>query len=308
MIMKRIVGNQSLYASTARNSGTPRIVSTIVAQEPPTLDVIAQSGMPQSLGLINVDGKNPWILDWRATDNLTGSSEQFVSYTPCVGHYLIWEMWFATFINDYTYLTWVYPVTDKSENAFPYPPPSDSFRLSQGVLPEFYISTRLISEACVFVGYPLHQRGYKYFHSPSRKYFVTIDVTFCEDRPYFPVSHLQGERGILERKLGPPTSQLPTPIQDSEPLRDQGTRSCTKHAICNYVSYDNLSPQFKAFTTSRGSTTILKNIHIALECPEWKNIVMEKMKALEKNNTWEICALPKGHKPMGCKWVFALKY
>ncbi|KAA0064018.1 putative mitochondrial protein [Cucumis melo var. makuwa] len=40
------------------------------------------------------------------------------------------------------------------------------------------------------------------------------------------------------------------------------------------------------------------DIPIALrkECPEWKNVVMEEMKALEKNRTWDICALPKGHK------------
>ncbi|KAA0062437.1 putative mitochondrial protein [Cucumis melo var. makuwa] len=88
----------------------------------------------------------------------------------------------------------------------------------------------------------------------------------------------------------------------------KGTRSCTKHSISNYVSYENLSPQFRAFTASLHFTTIPKNIYIALEFPEWKNAVMEEMKALEKNNTWEICALPKGHKPVGCKWVFTLKY
>ncbi|TYK04503.1 putative mitochondrial protein [Cucumis melo var. makuwa] len=38
------------------------------------------------------------------------------------------------------------------------------------------------------------------------------------------------------------------------------------------------------------------------------NEAEQEMKALEKNNTWEICALPKGHKPVGCKWVFTLKY
>ncbi|KAL0548477.1 hypothetical protein IC582_012930 [Cucumis melo] len=46
------------------------------------------------------------------------------------------------------------------------------------------------AQACVFVGYPIRQCSYKCFHPPSRKYFVTIDVTFCENRPYFPVSHL----------------------------------------------------------------------------------------------------------------------
>ena len=46
------------------------------------------------------------------------------------------------------------------------------------------------------------------------------------------------------------------------------TRSCTKHLICNYVSYESLSPQFRAFTTGRDYTMIAKSIYIALECPK----------------------------------------
>ncbi|KAL4010603.1 hypothetical protein IC575_030105 [Cucumis melo] len=76
----------------------------------------------------------------------------------------------------------------------------------------------------------------------------------------------------------------------------KGTRSCTKHPICNYVSYDNLSPQFRAFTASLDSTIIPKNIYTALECPERKNAVMEEMKALEKNKTWEIYGTLDRHK------------
>ena len=33
-----------------------------------------------------------------------------------------------------------------------------------------------------------------------------------------------------------------------------------------------------------------------------------KMEALEKNKTWEIVELPKGKNPMGCKWIFTVKY
>ena len=69
-----------------------------------------------------------------------------------------------------------------------------------------------------------------------------------------------------------------------------------------------ISPQFRVFTTSLDSTIIPKNIYAALECPEWKNAFREEMKTLEKNRTWEICALPKGLKIVGCKWVFSLKY
>ncbi|KAA0026222.1 Cysteine-rich RLK (receptor-like protein kinase) 8 [Cucumis melo var. makuwa] len=131
---------------------------------------------------------------------------------------------------------------------------------------------------------------------------VTIDVTFYEDWPYFPISHLQGEREILERKLDPLLVSHRLRITGTEnPVEpcinstmSENDRSCTKHSISNYVSYENLSPQFRAFTANLDSTTIPKNIYIALECPEWKNAFMEGMKAFEKNNTWEICALPKG--------------
>ena len=44
---------------------------------------------------------------------------------------------------------------------------------------------------CVFVGYALTQKGYKYFEPISKKMFVTMDVTFFELIPYF-TSHFQG--------------------------------------------------------------------------------------------------------------------
>ena len=35
---------------------------------------------------------------------------------------------------------------------------------------------------------------------------------------------------------------------------------------------------------------------------------MEEIRALEKNGTWEVMTLPRGKKPVGCKWVFTVKY
>ena len=35
---------------------------------------------------------------------------------------------------------------------------------------------------------------------------------------------------------------------------------------------------------------------------------MEEIRALEKNGTWEVMTLPRGKKPMSCKWVFIVKY
>ena len=33
----------------------------------------------------------------------------------------------------------------------------------------------------------------------------------------------------------------------------------------------------------------------------------DEIKAIEKNDTWELAALPKGHKPIGVKWVYKIK-
>ncbi|TYK11114.1 reverse transcriptase [Cucumis melo var. makuwa] len=57
-------------ASTSQPIGPAAIQTSF-----PTLSAIAQSGMSQSLGLISVDGTNPWILDSGATYHLTGKGQ-----------------------------------------------------------------------------------------------------------------------------------------------------------------------------------------------------------------------------------------
>ncbi|KAK2991285.1 hypothetical protein RJ640_024550 [Escallonia rubra] len=47
---------------------------------------------------------------------------------------------------------------------------------------------------CVFVGYAAHQKGYRCYHPPTHKMFITLDVVFHEDLMYFSTeSELQGE-------------------------------------------------------------------------------------------------------------------
>jgi len=41
---------------------------------------------------------------------------------------------------------------------------------------------------------------------------------------------------------------------------------------------------------------------------EWRQAADLEYKSLISNNTWELVELPAGHKPIGCKWVFKVKY
>lgn len=36
-------------------------------------------------------------------------------------------------------------------------------------------------------------------------------------------------------------------------------------------------------------------------------VMNSKIRALEKNHTWEITTLPVGKRPIGCKWVYKVK-
>ncbi|RVW94082.1 Copia protein [Vitis vinifera] len=46
----------------------------------------------------------------------------------------------------------------------------------------------------------------------------------------------------------------------------------------------------------------------ALKISEWKKAVQDEIDALEKNGTWTITDLPVGKRPVGCKWIFTIKY
>ncbi|KAL0361772.1 UNVERIFIED_CONTAM: Retrovirus-related Pol polyprotein from transposon RE2 [Sesamum radiatum] len=40
---------------------------------------------------------------------------------------------------------------------------------------------------------------------------------------------------------------------------------------------------------------------------EWQQAMREELNALDKNETWDLVDLPKGKRPIGCKWVFRVK-
>ena len=46
----------------------------------------------------------------------------------------------------------------------------------------------------------------------------------------------------------------------------------------------------------------------ALVDPRWKASMNEEMKSLQKNETWELVDRPPGKKPVGCRWVYIVKY
>lgn len=53
---------------------------------------------------------------------------------------------------------------------------------------------------------------------------------------------------------------------------------------------------------------IPNSVQVALKIPAWKLVVEKEVRALESNKTWILMMLPLSKKPVGCKWIFPIKY
>ena len=88
----------------------------------------------------------------------------------------------------------------------------------------------------------------------------------------------------------------------------KGVKSCTQHPISNYVTYEHLPDSVQALVSNLAVLKIPNNIQEAWENPDWRKAIRDEMHALEKNGTWEVVPKPKEKVPVGCKWVFTIKY
>ncbi|RVW38886.1 Retrovirus-related Pol polyprotein from transposon TNT 1-94 [Vitis vinifera] len=111
-----------------------------------------------------------------------------------------------------------------------------------------------------------------------------------EERALSQQTH-EAEPGPNPSKL--PGNNAPDGTVDSELENDilnmpiawrKGVRSCTQHPIGNFISYDKLSPTFRAFTSSITDIQVPQNIQEAFKYPKWKAAVDEEVRALEKND------------------------
>jgi len=113
---------------------------------------------------------------------------------------------------------------------------------------------------------------------------------------------------ILYHQILNPSSSLPSADSDHHwPIALRiGTRS-NPYPIYNFFSYHRLSHSYSSFVFSLSTITVPNNVYEALGHPGWWQAMIDEMLALKHSDTWKLVPLPLGKRPMGCRWVYAIK-
>uniref|UniRef100_A0A2N9J0X3 CCHC-type domain-containing protein n=1 Tax=Fagus sylvatica TaxID=28930 RepID=A0A2N9J0X3_FAGSY len=143
------------------------------------------------------------------------------------------------------------------------------------------------SKKCIFLGFKKGVKGYKLWDPVAQKVVISRDVVFDEKSMTKAFKEEKSQAVESSNNIGRSTVQV-----ELDELESQ-------YGFEDLVSYALL-------TSSEDPSTFQEAIESS-EKDKWMEAMVEENESLSKNKTWELTELPKGKKPIGCKWVFKKK-
>lgn len=106
------------------------------------------------------------------------------------------------------------------------------------------------------------------------------------------------ETTAITSELRTEASEMPSQTAEDEPLLFRSLRDIYEETIEVETDYNSLC----MIATKEPSSFVE-----AMQLDDWKQAMETELEAIRTNDTWELAVLPKGHKPIGLKWVYKVK-
>ncbi|CAL8157460.1 unnamed protein product [Prunus armeniaca] len=165
------------------------------------------------------------------------------------------------------------------------------------------------SEKCIFIGYSERSKAYKLYNPKTKKFLVSRDVRFDEYSNFYDhgaSSTLQDDSDDYCHSTNDSSQSSPRPATNgSEGPSQTPIKMRSLEEIYEYARHVDLPNEAVYFAFFAGEDPI--SFDDASKEEKWKRAMDEEIKAIEKNDTWELTDLPEHKDPIGVKWVYKTK-
>ena len=170
---------------------------------------------------------------------------------------------------------------------------------------------------CIFLGYTAHSSAYRFMAHKSDHPDIEVDTimesrnaTFFEN--IFPLKVESSERRKFPWDLILNQNDLQKdPQRNKCPLLVDSNNDTVQIEQNDDVRRSRRSEKAKTFGPDFVTTFMVENDPQTFkeamstpEAPQWKEAINSEIESIMQNHTWELVDLPKGCKPLGCKWIF----
>ena len=129
------------------------------------------------------------------------------------------------------------------------------------------------------------------------------------------IMHLNLQQTNLHVRRFSRTSTPPSWLQDyvigsqaNHSTTAQDRPNGTRYPVHHFLSNSRFSFTHSAYLANITTTKEPHTYAQAILDPHWQKEMDEELSALQLNQTWTLTPLPAGQKPIGCKWVYKIKY
>eukprot|EP00253_Pinus_taeda_P031558 PITA_31558 len=161
---------------------------------------------------------------------------------------------------------------------------------------------------CISLGYSVTSKAYRLYDEQNKKFILFRDVIFLESNKrgvpildqFVVLPSLTHENVIAEENLDDNNVSAGLEIAPEEPVLD--------HVFQEEQPSQPLQQPLRRSTCARKVPSKPNCFLEAANCDEWKDAMQKEYDALINNGTWRLVDPPAGIKPIGCKWVYKIKY